>query len=90
MRFRKLRIAWSVFWGVAAVLLIALWGKSLPIDGHIVTFGDPVPIFFLALLIAVLAYLPWNPLFWRFSLDTLLFITTLVALVLWMIVYAIR
>ena len=28
MRFRKLRIAWSVFSGVAAVLLIALWVRS--------------------------------------------------------------
>jgi hypothetical protein len=28
MRFRKLRIAWSVMWGIAAVLLIALWVRS--------------------------------------------------------------
>jgi hypothetical protein len=28
MRFRKLRIAWSVFSGVVAVLLIALWVRS--------------------------------------------------------------
>jgi hypothetical protein len=28
MRFRKLRIAWSVFWGVACVLLIGLWVRS--------------------------------------------------------------
>jgi hypothetical protein len=28
MRFRKLRIAWSVAWGLAAVLLIALWVRS--------------------------------------------------------------
>ena len=28
MRFRKLRIAWSVFWAMAAVLLIALWVRS--------------------------------------------------------------
>jgi hypothetical protein len=28
MRFRKLRIAWSVVWGVAAVLLIVLWVRS--------------------------------------------------------------
>jgi hypothetical protein len=28
MRFRKLRIAWSVFWGVACVLLIVLWVRS--------------------------------------------------------------
>ena len=28
MRFRKLRIAWSVFWGLATVLLIVLWVRS--------------------------------------------------------------
>src|SRR3954447_2071315 len=25
MRFRKLRVAWSIFWGLACVLLIMLW-----------------------------------------------------------------
>src|SRR6476659_8348295 len=28
MRFRKLRIAWSVFWGIVCLLLIALWVRS--------------------------------------------------------------
>ena len=28
MKFRKLRIAWSVVWGSAVVLLIALWVRS--------------------------------------------------------------
>ena len=28
MRFRKLRIAWSVWWGVLAALLIVLWVRS--------------------------------------------------------------
>jgi hypothetical protein len=28
MRYRKLRIAWSVAWGVVAVLLIVLWVRS--------------------------------------------------------------
>jgi hypothetical protein len=28
MRYRKLRIAWSVAWGIACVLLIALWVRS--------------------------------------------------------------
>src|SRR3954447_17806944 len=28
MRFRKLRITWSVFWGFAGVLLIVLWVRS--------------------------------------------------------------
>jgi hypothetical protein len=25
MRYRKLRVAWSVVWGLAAVLLVVLW-----------------------------------------------------------------
>jgi hypothetical protein len=28
MRFRKLRIAWSVVWGIAAVLFVVLWVRS--------------------------------------------------------------
>ena len=28
MRFRKLRIAWSVVWGLAVVLLVVLWVRS--------------------------------------------------------------
>jgi hypothetical protein len=28
MRYRKLRIAWSVAWGVLAVLLLTLWVRS--------------------------------------------------------------
>src|SRR4051812_41646326 len=28
MRFRTLRIAWSVFWGLACVLLVVLWVRS--------------------------------------------------------------
>src|SRR3954451_17185227 len=34
MRFRKLRIAWSVFWGLAAVLLIVLWVRSFWYADH--------------------------------------------------------
>jgi hypothetical protein len=30
MRYRKLRIAWSVLWGVVAVLLGVLWVRSRP------------------------------------------------------------
>jgi hypothetical protein len=28
LRFRKLRVAWSVAWGIVAVLLVALWVRS--------------------------------------------------------------
>ena len=37
MKYRKLRIAWSVTWGVAAVLLIALWVRSYSV--HDVVYG---------------------------------------------------
>jgi hypothetical protein len=40
MRFRKLRIAWSVFWGLAAVLLIVLWVRSYWwVDQFVASFG---------------------------------------------------
>src|SRR3954447_14798313 len=29
MKFRKLRIAWSVFWGLACVLLVLLWVRGV-------------------------------------------------------------
>jgi hypothetical protein len=35
MRFRKLRIAWSVFCGLACVLLVALWVRSYYLDDKI-------------------------------------------------------
>src|SRR6266480_1420576 len=28
MRFRNLRIAWSIFWGLLTLLLIVLWARS--------------------------------------------------------------
>ena len=51
-------------------------------------FRIRVPYWSLVSLSAVFAYLPW--LHWRFSLRTLLIATTLVAVLLGAIVYAIR
>jgi hypothetical protein len=34
MRFRKLRVAWSVFWGLACVLLVVLWVRSYWYDDY--------------------------------------------------------
>ena len=39
MRYRKLRIAWSVAWGVACVLLFALWMRSLWLSEYWFAFG---------------------------------------------------
>jgi hypothetical protein len=120
MRYRKLRIAWSVGCGIACVLLIVLWVRS---------YGDTDPIEFIGVPIwslkgTLIAYDPvpkpmilgqneivlgnewielaiWQPmagaiafalvpwLRWRFSLRTLLIATTLIAIVLGVIAYAV-
>ena len=154
MKYRKLRIAWSVAWGVVAVLLCVWWVRSYwwwdgagfdagslesplgvgSIQGRIeaiyiprtpVTFGEwkqqsygitndnieqrgsalgafsaifagggysmIVPHWFLFLFSAMLSIVPWlRQLSWRFSLRTLLIITTLVAVVLGLAVWAAR
>src|SRR5689334_25278648 len=42
MKYRKLRIAWSVVWGVVAVLLIVLWIRSALCEDHVfVPIGGP-------------------------------------------------
>jgi hypothetical protein len=155
MRFRKLRIAWSVGCGVMCLLLIAMWVRShyyldecstpisqtkwfgaSSITGQLSFFiGDlnpaiPIqaqdwglestnssewyardvvhetdwdiifdafnswtiwgPHWFLCLLSASLAVAPWLKWSNRFSLRTLLIVTTLVALALGLVVYAMR
>jgi hypothetical protein len=153
MKYRKLRIAWSVAFGIPCVLLIALWVRSywiievitIPvassravamgsISGSValsvlnspspwktaripaneweimVKFGalkfpSPVwggllrtpdvtvlliPCWMLIALSATLAVAPWMRWTWRFSLRTLLIATTLVAIVLGLVVYAVR
>src|SRR5207253_9360580 len=39
MRFRKLRIVWSVVWGVVAVLLIVLWVRSYQVADYVARVG---------------------------------------------------
>jgi hypothetical protein len=148
MKHRKLRIAWSVAWGLLAVLLCVLWVRSIwysdfiykssatEVFGFVVgpgmlkleraegqnlvkAFGPSgwhwktsytsprrsdlfrtllqwfnfqrhlitIPFWFLLLLFAALARLPWKK---RFSLHTLLVTTTLVASVLGMAAWAAR
>jgi hypothetical protein len=39
MKLRKLRIAWSVFWGLACVLLVVLWVRSYKY--YVITYNGP-------------------------------------------------
>jgi hypothetical protein len=141
MRFRKLRIAWSVSWGLACVLLVVLWvrsywhtyrfwGQAAGIESGIETdigtvtvwrmdrstlghadfpwrldkvypayvrpliFEDPefgfsitCPSFLLLVIILAVGGAPWVR---RFSIRTLLIVTTLVAAVLGSFVWAVR
>ena len=167
MRYRKLRIAWSVVWGIVAVLLIVLWvrsyyylysairvvspttcvgwevsegqielnwisdpaeasfvmttngpgwtggikslkdyyweenqGDSMPIEPH--PFGSPtlrsfvfrkdtqvIPLWFLTVLCSLSASISWTPWSKRFALRTLLLATTLVAVGLGLLVWAV-
>jgi hypothetical protein len=154
MRFRKLRIAWSVVCGIVCLLLIVLWVRSywwydaevlrlrgdhviqidskqggvrfltfprvfgtilakghssrwvgyepLSTDQAMLDFGREkvaygpnenwwayqAPHWFVALLSATLAAAPWIP--YCFSLRTLLIATTLVAVLLGAVIYAVR
>jgi hypothetical protein len=152
MRFRKLRIAWSVAWGLAAVSLIVLWVRSYWIvdfigrgfrappettivsifsnygtlaltrrrvpsgqlkfavpDGWSYATGEqkftPQRKFFLRStnnevmvqfptwlpvpFLAAAAVFPWTGIKLRFSLRTLLIATTLLAVVLGLVVWAV-
>ena len=149
MKFRKLRVAWSVAFAIAALAVAGLWVRShwyldeywvssgptrafgaysakgsvsiarqerKPNSSHyivgyyysdidrtvheartILGFGVGsdsdtsfvrVPCWFAAVLLGVFAATPW--LRWRFSLRTLLIATTLVAVVLGLIVWAVK
>ena len=72
MKYRKLRIAWSVAWGVVAVLLLVVdrpkpWSTVFPL----------VPYWSLMLFCVAIAASAWFP--YRFSLRTMLIATTLVS-----------
>jgi hypothetical protein len=86
MRFRKLRIAWSVFWGLACVLPVVLWVK----DYRTTRLVASQPYAFPILLTFTLAVAPWtnDRAFARFSLRSLLIATTLVAVGLGLAVWA--
>jgi hypothetical protein len=144
MRFRKLRIAWTVAWVLACLALLVLWALSYSevnswdirfgssggteffvIMGRIVTRSytgppriikereeeDPlylkdwdehfhhwgfsngdwfsVPIWLPVMLASALAVAHWIPWSTRFSIRTILILTTLVAAVLGLIVFSV-
>jgi hypothetical protein len=77
MRFRKLRIAWSVVWGYVIVFFAANEGSHI---------WPPAAIFLV--VASMLAVVPWFPT--RFTLRTMLIATTLIGVVLAFIVWAVR
>ena len=81
MKYRKLRIAWSVVWGIVAVLFATVWVCSS-------WWEDIIVYRCLAVLLATVAVAPLVP--WRFSLRTLLIASTLIAIGLGLIVWATR
>jgi hypothetical protein len=78
------RVAFSGFCVLASLLLILVWLQSR-------WWEDIIFYPSLALLLGTLAAVPWiRQLRWQFSLRTLIIVTTLVAVLLGLIVYATR
>jgi hypothetical protein len=56
LKYRKLRIAWSMGWGIVAVLLIALWMRSYSLlDDATYTISDGAGYKFISLKDEILA-----------------------------------
>jgi hypothetical protein len=74
MKYRKLRIAWSVGWGVACLLLITLWiisrSRYSGIEGHIgkQTFSVVSSLGQINIYLFTAAAVPTLP--WRFTDST--------------------
>jgi hypothetical protein len=80
MRFRKLRIAWSVVW------LIALLFVPPAIQEPLARVPDIAWLWPMLIVCASMIIAPWLPT--QYSLRTLLIATTLVAVVLGLVVWA--
>jgi hypothetical protein len=84
MKHRKLRIAWSVTWGIAAMLIIALWVRSYwyweGVKLQKQKLGMVAKVYsvhyFMLLMAGIFSAVPWLPLT-RFSLRTLLIAWTM-------------
>ena len=86
MRFRKLRIAWSVVWGT--IFFTMLVGRLKELFGGI--HYPTMPSDILIALTALLAIAPIKGTGVRFSLRTLLIVTTMVAVALGLAVYTFK
>ncbi len=86
MKHSTLRIAWSVAWGLAAALLVVLWGRSRLAYPAIQGFAGHFTTLLAAMLFAAAAFVPGL----RFSLRTLLVAMTLAAVGLGLIVWLAR
>lgn len=86
MRFRKLRIAFSAVCLIAFVLVFVLWVQDYRGTRLIVSVRYAFP----ALISFGLALAPWASGPTRFSLRTLLIVTTLVAVLLGLLVWETR
>jgi hypothetical protein len=86
MKYRKLRIAWSVGWGIVCLLLILLWISDYRQSEDL----SAVPYAFLLLIAAGLVALSWVEGNFRFGLRSLLIATTVVAVLLGLVVWTAR
>jgi hypothetical protein len=82
MKYRKLRIAWSVAVVVAYPVLVFIAAEREWLPPEVIFF-----LFYPLLLLALgIAAAPWFT--WRFSVRTLLVVMTIVAVILGIIIWA--
>jgi hypothetical protein len=86
MNYRKLRIAWSVGWGVVCGLLVVQWIQEMYESKSLFSY----PYAFLILVAIGLAAVSWAKSEWRFSLRDFLLSTTLLAIILGTVMYIVR
>jgi hypothetical protein len=86
MKHRQVRIVWSVGWSVATLVLAMLWLE----DYRSTRLVASMPYAFPLLACIGLTLAPWTSGPTRFSLQALIIAVTLVAVVLGLVVMAVR
>lgn len=91
-RFRRARIAVSVFFGLLAVVLVVPESGNMGGDPTVRFVNRAFGVSILSMPLLILAYTIYNAAIgrWQFSLRTLLIATTLFAVVLGLVGYAVR